>query len=111
MMMYVVRNKETKEFITAQSYEPSLPENLFWELDENFEWPKIEHSEEEIAEFQLKQLRAKRDSLLKDCDWTQLPDALPTKERQRWASYRAELRNLTKDFVSLEAVVWPTKPV
>ena len=110
MKMYVIKEKETNKFITAQGYEPSLPENLFWELDENFEWPKIEHSEEEIAEFQLKQLRAKRDGLLKDCDWTQLPDALPTKERQRWTAYRAELRDITKKYTSLDAVVWPNKP-
>ena len=38
------------------------------------------------------QVRAKRDQLLKDSDWTQLPDTPADKEA--WATYRQALRDL-----------------
>lgn len=47
-------------------------------------------------------LRAKRDKLLADCDWTQMNDSpLSNEDKTAWATYRQELRDIT----SLEA--WP----
>lgn len=51
--------------------------------------------------------RIKRDSLLAESDWTQMPDALKGKKaiKDKWASYRQQLRDL--DMASDE---WPTSP-
>lgn len=59
-----------------------------------------------------KAMRAKRDSKLRDCDWTQLPDVkLSVKKLNAWKSYRQALRDLpaeTEDPLNPE---WPVKPV
>lgn len=50
--------------------------------------------------------RDKRNQLLTDSDWTQLPDTrLTTEERTAWADYREQLRS-----VNLLNPVWPQKP-
>ena len=54
-------------------------------------------------------IRAKRDQLLKDSDWSVLPDA-PTRKKQ-WMEYRAKLRQITTTFSAPGDVIWPTKPV
>jgi len=54
--------------------------------------------------------RGKRDLLLKESDWTQLPDS-PLNEAQRaaWAAYRQALRDLPNDvnWPNLDADDWP----
>ena len=58
--------------------------------------------------FNVHDLRAQRNLLLQNTDWTQLPDAVCNKDA--WASYRQKLRDLpatTKDF---NAIDWPTEP-
>ena len=56
------------------------------------------------------EIRAKRDGLLKDSDWTTLPDAQPKPSKEAWLAYRQALRDITKTYQSPEAVIWPTKP-
>jgi hypothetical protein len=57
------------------------------------------------------QIRATRNSLLADCDWTQLPDVnLSTELKGSWASYRQQLRDITEQFDDPGEVVWPTPP-
>jgi hypothetical protein len=53
-------------------------------------------------------IRRRRDMLLTECDWTQLPD-VPETTRAAWVSYRQALRDLT-DAASPADVVWPTMP-
>lgn len=56
-------------------------------------------------------VRAQRDGLLTRCDWTQVPDApLDEPTRDAWRDYRQQLRDVTEDFATPEAVVWPTPP-
>lgn len=59
-------------------------------------------------------LRSLRNSLLKDCDWTQMPDApLSNEDKQRWATYRQELRDLPNNYPNLtdiNNVVFPEIP-
>jgi hypothetical protein len=50
-------------------------------------------------------VRVQRDSLLAACDWTQLPDTPADKET--WAAYRVELRNVTTQTLP---VIWPVAP-
>ena len=53
-------------------------------------------------------IRHRRNQLLTDCDWTQLPD-VAEETRLAWAPYRQALRDLT-DAASPADVVWPTMP-
>jgi hypothetical protein len=56
------------------------------------------------------QIRAQRDQLLLQSDWTTLPDATPKPNKEAWLNYRQALRDITKTFSSPEAVIWTTKP-
>jgi len=56
------------------------------------------------------QIRAQRDGLLKDSDWSAFPDATPKPSKEAWLDYRKALRDLPQTFSSPEEVVWPTKP-
>ena len=56
-------------------------------------------------------IRAERDRLLQESDWTQGLDApLSVKQRLAWAGYRKALRDITDDFEKLQDVEWPYKP-
>lgn len=61
---------------------------------------------------QLAQIRARRDRLLADCDFTQLPDSpLTAPQRTAWAEYRAALRALPDTIATNPAaVIWPQQP-
>jgi hypothetical protein len=52
-------------------------------------------------------IRAERNKLLADCDWTQLPDVLA--DAAAWAVYRQALRDITTQ-VNPFAIVWPESP-
>ena len=63
-----------------------------------------EHKEKDTWE----QMRAYRNQLLNECDWTQgvdVPDAIKTP----YQTYRQALRDITKAATTAD-VVWPTKP-
>ena len=49
-------------------------------------------------------VRAERNKLLADCDWTQLPDA--SADAAAWAVYRQALRDITSQ-VNPFNIVWP----
>jgi len=59
-------------------------------------------------------LRQRRNALLSDSDWTQLPDTtLTTAEKTSWMNYRSELRNITNGLTTVEdvnGVSFPVKP-
>jgi hypothetical protein len=55
-------------------------------------------------------IRAQRDQLLIQSDWTTLPDAQPKPNKETWLNYRQALRDITKTYQSPEAVIWPIKP-
>ena len=56
------------------------------------------------------QIRAQRDGLLKDSDWSAFPDATPKPSKEAWLDYRKALRDIPQTFSKLEEVVWPSKP-
>ena len=73
------------------------------------EWENNKPSEFDIA---IENLRDKRNNLLKQSDWTILPDS-PIADKTAWQTYRTELRDLTNGLTTVEqveAVTWPTKP-
>lgn len=53
-------------------------------------------------------VRADRNRMLKESDWTQGTDA-PIASREAWATYRQELRDITNQPDPLN-IVWPEKP-
>jgi hypothetical protein len=62
----------------------------------------------------LEVLRSKRDSLLTQSDWTQMPDSpLSSSKKTEWATYRQALRDLpatNSDATSIDDVVFPNQP-
>jgi hypothetical protein len=64
-------------------------------------------SQEELSAW----YRQERDSLISQCDWTQLPDVTMTTEKaEQWKVYRQQLRDITlqKDFPN--KIEWPVIP-
>jgi hypothetical protein len=64
--------------------------------------------------FSADSLRGQRESLLKNSDWTVMPDSpLSDSKKTEWTTYRQALRDITNG-VSTEAealaVTWPTQP-
>ena len=57
----------------------------------------------------LEDLRAVRDGMLSNSDWTQYRDVTLSNDAD-WKTYRQELRDITKTYKSLEDVKWPTAP-
>lgn len=57
---------------------------------------------------QAKAIRDDRNKRLAECDWTQLADA-PV-DKTAWASYRQELRDISKQTGFPWEVTWPTAP-
>ncbi|MDI6872581.1 MAG: tail fiber assembly protein [Bacillota bacterium] len=56
-------------------------------------------------------LRAMRDRLLRDSDWTQLPDVPLTAEAKvAWADYRQKLRDLPENTTDPFNPMWPVAP-
>jgi hypothetical protein len=53
-------------------------------------------------------VRAERNRLLAACDWTQLGDT--PFDKQAWAKYRKELRDITNQKTFPESVQWPIAP-
>ena len=55
-------------------------------------------------------VRAKRDQLIADSDWTMIPGA--TVDQAAWAAYRQVLRDLPQTYAATgpESVVWPVEP-
>lgn len=51
----------------------------------------------------------KRQKLLLDSDYTQLPD-VPLTDKQSWADYRQQLRDITSQPNFPNDIIWPTPP-
>jgi len=60
------------------------------------------------------ELRLRRDLMLADTDWTQLPDSpLSDSAKNEWQEYREKLRNLpseNEDILDIDDVSFPTPP-
>ena len=52
--------------------------------------------------------RLKRNFLLSECDWTQMPDS--TADKESWANYRQALRDIPGQPEFPFSITWPTKP-
>jgi hypothetical protein len=80
----------------------------------------VEYSAEDYAQAELdyqyeitialpREIRAKRNILLKNSDWTQASD-IPDNIKTTWATYRQALRNVPTQSGFPTNVTWPTEP-
>ena len=53
--------------------------------------------------------KVRRNELLIQSDWTQLPD-VPQTVKDKWAEYRQSLRDITKQSGYPKYIVWPSQP-
>ena len=71
-------------------------------------WSQVETKQSELTAAEpLKALRAERDRLIAATDWWASSDLTMTDAQK---TYRQALRDITKDYNSLDDVKWPTKP-
>ena len=64
-----------------------------------------------VTQKNMEDLRAMRNQMLTDTDWTQSADSpLTDSQKTSWATYRQSLRDITDSATSLDDVTWPTKP-
>lgn len=76
------------------------------------QWISTQATAEEIQQrtsVKEYEVREQRDTLLQECDWTQLPDT-PVDSAQ-WSTYRQELRNVPQQTNFPWDVTWPIAPV
>lgn len=57
---------------------------------------------------QASSIRAERNRLIAECDWTQLPDS--PADKAAWAAYRQALRDVTAQPGFPWSVDWPSQP-
>jgi hypothetical protein len=56
-------------------------------------------------------VKAQRNQLLQQSDWTQIPNGpLTVEQQQAWSDYRQQLRDITSQPGYPFNVVWPTPP-
>ena len=65
--------------------------------------------DELVAAEPLNEVRKERNLRLQESDWTQNRDVTLSNDAD-WKTYRQALRDITKDYKSLEDVKWPEKP-
>lgn len=74
-------------------------------------WDITAATDEELAQRLgdlAQNIRATRNQLLAETDWTQVADA--PADKTSWATYRQELRAITEQQGFPENVIWPTPP-
>jgi len=79
-----------------------------WVEKTNQEWRQTWTIQQLPEEQASANVRGKRDRLLIDSDWTQLPDA-PV-DAAAWATYRTALRNISDQTGFPWNVTWPVAP-
>ena len=65
--------------------------------------------DELVAAEPLNEVRKERNLRLQESDWTQNRDVTLSNDAD-WKTYRQALRDITKDYKSLDDVKWPEKP-
>ena len=61
--------------------------------------------------YYIDQMRAWRDDLLRQSDWTQMSDSpLSDSKKQEWATYRQALRDFPSDWVPSDTANFPDQP-
>tara|TARA_Y100000287_G_scaffold177846_1_gene169889 strand:- start:1018 stop:1404 length:387 start_codon:yes stop_codon:yes gene_type:complete len=71
-------------------------------------WTQVSAKMKELSDVEpLRRLREERNSKLAETDWWASSDLTMTDAQKK---YRTDLRDITKEYSSLDDVKWPTKP-
>ena len=100
------------DFISSHYWEgewkerPLAPNNFSRWVDGTWVWDKKDL---------MNEIRGRRNIYLSRCDWTRMDDnGLDDDDREIWAIYRQELRDITKNLdtniQNVNDVVWPESP-
>jgi hypothetical protein len=77
-------------------------------------WIVRDKSPEELqaeADAKAADIRAQRNQLISECDWTQVDDTpLSNSKKLEWATYRQALRDIPSQIDFPWDITWPTKP-
>ena len=100
----IIKRTSDSAFIPTVPGNTDYDEYLAWLAEGNTPLPA------EGTEVTWDTIRAKRDQLIADSDWTMIPGA--TVDQAAWAAYRQVLRDLPQTYAATgpESVVWPVKP-
>lgn len=61
--------------------------------------------------FLAREIRLRRNALLRESDWTQAADSPMTAgQKLGWITYRQALRNVSAQATFPQSVIWPTPP-
>ena len=96
------------------------PNAKFQMVNDDVTWLDKEQTEPTESEIKAKMkeieeaepmniLRSVRNEMLSSTDWTQSRD-VTLSDDAKWKTYRQALRDITKDYKSLDDVTWPEKP-
>jgi hypothetical protein len=86
---------------------PQLIDGVYTQI-----WNETNATQEEIdikIENQWEVVRVARNEILKECDWTVLPDSPLSGSIEEWKTYRQQLRDVTSQPNPFE-ISWPTQP-
>jgi hypothetical protein len=98
-----VLKEYTPEELTLKSNSPGL--GYKW-IGKDRVW--VDVNSRELTENVVKE---KRNQLLFDSDWTQIPNnPLTAQQQTNWATYRQQLRDITIQSGYPFNIAWPTKP-
>jgi len=80
------------------------------DYQEYLEWAKTNTTETDDISLTWDDIRATRDQILKDTDWTMTTGA--TVDQAQWAAYRQNIRDIPQTYKDKtpDDVVWPTQP-
>jgi hypothetical protein len=94
----------------TKNIEEGLPQLLDGKYYQKWEISNATESEIEGRVIQKwAEIREHRNELLKECDWTVLPDSPVGDKLNEWMEYRADLRNVTEQENPFN-IIWPTQP-
>jgi hypothetical protein len=105
-----------KVFLTPKpnDYTKNITEGIPEFIEGNYyqKWEISNASDVDInnrIQFKWAEVREYRNQLLKECDWTVLPDSPVGDKLNEWVDYRADLRNVTEQENPFN-IIWPAQP-
>lgn len=91
--------------------QPVLVDGLWtqtWNVTDKYTAEELSQQAAEATAKKWEILRSRRNDELSLSDWTQLPDS--NVDKNVWATYRQQLRDLPSNTSDIDNVVWPTVP-
>lgn len=104
---YLEEHISNDYYINVETKQPvKIPEKPSEYHEFNFD--SKQWIDQRTSESEWNIVRFKRNTLMVQCDWTQLPD-VPLSTKEAWATYRQSLRDITQQADPFN-ITWPTPP-